>query len=63
MKREEVEKLVYGSLDALRSAVLAQAEKIGHADTTLAGWIGTASKKQCLIQLLWMLSNHRAEPF
>lgn len=65
MSREDVEKMVYGSLDALRSLVLAEAERIGHVDAMLAGWVGTASKKQCLIQLLWMLANQRRaeEPF
>ena len=60
MARQDIERLFEHDLGSLRNAICALADGLGHdLDPSKLGWIGTASKRQLLIEAIWMISNAR----
>ena len=61
MTRQDIERLFELPLEGLRVQVHAIAHASGRAlDERQAGWIGTASRRQLLMETMWMLANARA---
>jgi hypothetical protein len=62
MTYQEAEKLCYADLCALRLRASELTVKLGQPDNSQ--WIGTASRKQLLAEIIRLFSNnHREEPF
>jgi len=64
MSREQAEKIVYGELDAIRSATSTIAETLHARTPSFDQWIAHASKRQLYAELIHLLSdNHAEQPF
>jgi hypothetical protein len=59
MTRETAKKLVYSDIDALRFTTATTAETFHARTDSLERWIGTASKKQLLAEIIYLLANNR----
>lgn len=60
MTRQEIEALFESNLDAMRSGVCELAAKLGRElDPVRLGWIGAASKRQLLMEIMWLLANNQ----
>ena len=59
MTKDEAKKLVYSELDNLRSVVCTTADQLHARTETLDRWLCTASKKECLAELVYLLANNR----
>jgi hypothetical protein len=58
MSRNEIERLFELPLEQLRVRVQEVAHQSGRdLDERQTGWIGTASKRQLLMETMWMLAN------
>jgi hypothetical protein len=60
MSRNDIERFFELDLDNLRNRVCELASQLGRElNDAQAGWIGAASKRQLLIEVMWMLANAR----
>jgi hypothetical protein len=59
MTRETARKLVYSDIDGLRSTTSATAETFHARTDSLDRWIATASKKELLAEIIYLLASNR----
>lgn len=62
MTRQEIEQLFASNVDSMRNRVCEIASKLGRElDPARLGWIGAASKRQLLMEIMWLLANNQPE--
>ena len=59
MTKDQAKQLVYSNLDHLRSVTSLTAESFHQRTDSLDRWIATASKKELLGELIFLLANNR----
>jgi hypothetical protein len=59
MSKDQAKQLVYSTIDNLRSVTSLTAESFHQRSDSLDRWIATASKKELLSEIIYLLANNR----